>query len=99
MKKYNTFEEFLDTSGIKETITYECSRYNSMGNIRGGREIKQEEIKSIIADRFYQITEKGTIQPSTALKNALQGTTLGQIAEVTTAEHTNEQGGQTHDEQ
>lgn len=23
MKKYNTFEEFLDTSGIKETVTYE----------------------------------------------------------------------------
>lgn len=83
----------------KETITYECSRYNSMGNIRGGREIKQEGIKSIIEDRFHRITEKGTIQPSTALKKALQGTTKGQIDEATTAEHTNKQGEQTHDEQ
>lgn len=83
----------------KETITYECSRYNSMGNIRGSRVIKQEEIKKIIEDRFHQITEKGTIQPSDALKNALHDTTIGQTGEATIEEHTNEQGEQTHDEQ
>jgi len=83
----------------KATTQYQCSRYNSMGNNRGCRIIKEEEIRKIIEERFHQITEKGTIQPSTALKNALQGTTPGQIAEATTAEHTNEQGEQTHDEQ
>ena len=70
------------------TTSYHCSRYNSMGNNRGGIEIKNEAIIKLIESRFQQIMQRGTIQPSAAAKSALKGTSATKADEAKGVEQT-----------
>lgn len=70
------------------TTSYHCSRYNSMGNNRGGIEIRDEAIVNLIESRFQQIMQRGTIQPSAAAKNALKGTSATKADEAKGVEQT-----------
>ena len=56
----------------KPKTSFQCQRYNSIGNSRGIRQIKDDEaIVKLIADKFRHVTEKSKISPSDALKAAL----------------------------
>lgn len=70
------------------TTSYHCSRYNSMGNNRGGIEIRDEAIIKLIESRFQQIMQRGTIQPSAAAKSALKGTSATKADEAKGVEQT-----------
>lgn len=70
------------------TTSYHCSRYNSMGNNRGGIEIRDEAMVKLIESRFQQIMQRRTIQPSAAAKSALKGTSVTKADEAKGVEQT-----------
>lgn len=70
------------------TTSYHCSRYNSMGNNRGGIKIRDEAIIKLIESKFQQIMQRGTIQPSAVAKSALKGTSATKADEAKGVEQT-----------